>query len=1588
MSDYMNYQAGVQCSADMVADASEWIADHYTKKINDTLDKVITQTYQNEINYLEKQGKSNLQSLENDLSNALARKNELTKPEEKFIARPESKYFRSDDPSKHETVSVKTQNVYTSTLPAIEACHYNVGLGLDSQKYAPNNSSAIRPNNETIRKMIDVENQIHTVSVQNYTDFGGYDSNGKENPVNIADLVKNSYEYQENNGCSYFYRIDPNRQNMSDDMGNISYSDKKIFIETSEGVFEYKNFGFKTDDNGDYGYSRGTWELVADNSHVTYDKKYNQRPLSADQKKELKDLNDKITSLQSLIATQKQNISDIRNGNEMRLSFSNRRDLQKFVFDMQNQGINVAVIANKINDQYCVVTSDVYKTQITNYGQSQNMEIRQYQMADLNGTDGKKMASDFGNSFMNPFMMGVYSTEAGQTQRNIHRAFSYADNVKRFEAVLNAPTTQQLRHEAWGDLESAVRDINSGRTPATDIKYANTWKPDKTKSQFMDTKTMLGEIDKTYGSSLGVRLLSSKNLTADAIKVRKEILKKYSGTIKVDRKGQIDMKTVRELQSGKVILASGNKPTEAELNFLLMTAQGADKSGFGEALKSVSGTIGMNIAFRSDCGILRDGMKVVQRSKQIIRITKSVDRLAVKNTKAKIQAVRLKKAEKNPVKAAQKSQAKIAKKSVKKPSSHPKRAGSNSLIQKHRINKMARKDKRKERRQAFWENSVLGRINKLRKDFNAKIGGVLDRFNFIKKQRERIGNRLIGKGNKELGEAIKEKGVIRGVLGAVKKKLILVAGIVVGGLICVVAFTMLITGAVSVISSFFGEPEVESTIIYKLYERLQEEENDWMEKGTNPETLFKRKADLKYGSIEDGNFMSLDEYCEYLTEKGISGENGKATIYTIGSGDGVSLYINPFNFPLDDDMAKDQLKQIEAYDGTDNEWLITPYGTSDHTENIKDILCMTDVMFQFDTDGASDDILHQSMSDSWIAFEFKDFCNDARNLFKRIGAWFSGEDYNEDKELETVDYSVVKGYVTSLFDASHQESVELIPVVLPTLNEGDYNDLVEKDDTHTLNMYCPKPYGCQELTKLTCRSNGSEDYNELRDVNGQLHRLYGVHFTNESDRCVSSSFRGDAGTFGKVDSSRCWVKNVGDTQVERVGEAPVGLENYSETTVSSTTPAITYDYDYFVDTTFKRTITVKYTETHNYTYTTTEEYMVYHDKYTEICYREVSHTGSYQIQVTEVTVETYKHECREDHKGTLCGGHVSVKVNGYVFSFPAYLCEEEAEATEDDSRVEPVNASLDFVSAMQRSGENLWVADDGTWASDRKRFSSVSNFEGRIMLCDDIFDVALLLRYGKNIFPIHNNWKNYESWSADNISLAIMKYNADWEDMYRFDIESNYGMSKLTATDKALIIEALKTHYGEMSEDRIRAIDLVLSAVGNGSYNMKHHAHAYTMETCQITGHMCKTTDCSGFCSYVYMYFDKLDECYATDGLSRGCPIFTSWDDLMPADMLIHYSGQTSSEAQTNGGAGSHALIFLGFVDYPIELSNGTTIQPDNPVTVDCLSFYSYHTITDYKNDYDCGAGNIYLRHTGGDSFGHAVYIDTPDEKLFVRKFE
>ena len=410
-------------------------------------------------------------------------------------------------------------------------------------------------------------------------------------------------------------------------------------------------------------------------------------------------------------------------------------------------------------------------------------------------------------------------------------------------------------------------------------------------------------------------------------------------------------------------------------------------------------------------------------------------------------------------------------------------------------------------------------------------------------------------------------------------------------LACVIVSLIIaiITTITSFFNGDFDDEEtaIKKTVIYQLAELLEKQEDEWVEGLEGNVATYGLRGDLKYGK----DYVDLDTYVGTVTGSAtgerasgsfVINDDGVRHLYNFSNGTNTTgealsnlsdltaslstwfndnwsgkssssiskslaeaskslgkasddlisksnsrygeLRINPFDFELADDS--DAWKVVTGYDGG-SELNIRPYGESTHTSNIKDILCMLDVMFEFETNPDSQLAEAGGLEAPAWKFKWNTYWDNVGNKFKIFGLsvanLFTGggkaeelSDAIKDYEGHT-DYGNLKAYVLSEFEASHQEQLDLEVIFLPLWeSEDEYNeDTLYQDASGRAGgvpKACPEN-GCCEATFYTYLKNipyGTDNgsYLGIKDKNGNFHS---VTARLDDNPCMDYSLWGNDG---------------------------------------------------------------------------------------------------------------------------------------------------------------------------------------------------------------------------------------------------------------------------------------------------------------------------------------------------------------------------------------------------------------------------------------------------------------------------------------------
>lgn len=129
------------------------------------------------------------------------------------------------------------------------------------------------------------------------------------------------------------------------------------------------------------------------------------------------------------------------------------------------------------------------------------------------------------------------------------------------------------------------------------------------------------------------------------------------------------------------------------------------------------------------------------------------------------------------------------------------------------------------------------------------------------------------------------------------------------------------------------------------------------------------------------------------------------------------------------------------------------YGNGGHTSNIKDILCMMDVMFQFEghSDSQTTEDLGLDSDPLTLAADivFDLVCNALKLLHNWFLTVFMGEDgdvYKWPLDADLEDYKRMRSYCQVLFEASHQEMLDIDVILFDCTKEPGSEGYLMTDD--------------------------------------------------------------------------------------------------------------------------------------------------------------------------------------------------------------------------------------------------------------------------------------------------------------------------------------------------------------------------------------------------------------------------------------------------------------------------------------------------------------------------------------------------------------
>lgn len=639
-------------------------------------------------------------------------------------------------------------------------------------------------------------------------------------------------------------------------------------------------------------------------------------------------------------------------------------------------------------------------------------------------------------------------------------------DIARLEVKLSSMT------KGSEEYKKTLQKINSLKTQKTE--YIETGKKFALSE---DDKRAMGEAAKTIENlnkdfgKYGISITAGKYLTrADLLKINEVFVKKASdlGFNVLKSNGMVDVKALKRMTKAdleKLGISESTRKLLVDIN-----SSGAVKGGNFD---------GLGHLLMSGFAKLEDSQDWAEFRRDM-RTTKNIGKHS-KNAVVNIQKYRKYRADKHIEKLKAKGNDKWKELAKKQAEKAKKKEAKSFLKEGSPSAKLLEKNKelmaKKLRLQQKFEKSKLGRGMKFYK--NTKKNLMDKGLNIIRHPIKSI---------KGLG------GFLKGLAGGGGGVFVKLGGFMAIFIVIISIIQAFLQGAFQFVDDALAPDNYTETTGYLLYAYMDGQEGEWIKSIMEYEGVendeddttdyWVNKGDYKYG-IDYQNFQS------YLTQhfkENFSSNDGGQLIY---DGEKDALYINPFHqgglaSGTYNDTAnngsvtfsnKSAMTRLDGYDGKHvysfaaNPNLYSKKATSGntesltylaaengHTKNAKDILCMTDVMYQFsmqsmwnDEGGELYSILGKAPAQIW----WEDFCNTIIGAFKWVGDtiggfidWLTGEteeikvpDFTiYTKYNGTVGFEAIQTYVGTLWQTSHQQMIALDVEYYPVEDVSFYDN--------------------------------------------------------------------------------------------------------------------------------------------------------------------------------------------------------------------------------------------------------------------------------------------------------------------------------------------------------------------------------------------------------------------------------------------------------------------------------------------------------------------------------------------------------------------
>lgn len=272
--------------------------------------------------------------------------------------------------------------------------------------------------------------------------------------------------------------------------------------------------------------------------------------------------------------------------------------------------------------------------------------------------------------------------------------------------------------------------------------------------------------------------------------------------------------------------------------------------------------------------------------------------------------------------------------------------------------------------------------------------------------------------------------------GVSKAMLVIGKYVAIGILFVATALTMFVV-VMTIIESFtnfLAAKTYKDTVCYKLYESLEEQETSWKDTIVDYEGLWDDKANVTYGTkgMSYSDYLKrFDNLLEADTQIAINPWHQKDAVASLSNNTKYLTYLDAYNGEKELRMTANANLYGKLSPSAD-EAVYYSSTESGHTSNIKDIISMTDVMYQFETDANSDKELGNVLGMSPAELNWENFKNRFTGFFKMLGNnisefvknLFGGKEDTEPNYITWADFSykTLQNYTATLFSASHQQT--------------------------------------------------------------------------------------------------------------------------------------------------------------------------------------------------------------------------------------------------------------------------------------------------------------------------------------------------------------------------------------------------------------------------------------------------------------------------------------------------------------------------------------------------------------------------------------